>query len=105
MLLFYLFFQIGILHYPNLTLLSIHSLARKHSVPNYKLRDSVQWVGSLALTQYNEANPSHMDSSEQRQALLEHPSDWVNDFCIATLGSKQDYDKNDIVLDVYHHIL
>ena len=105
MLLFYLFFQIGILHYTNLTLVSIHSLARKHSVPNDKLRGSVQSVGWLALTQYIEGNPSPIESSEQKQALLEHPSDGVNDFCIATLGSKHGYDKNDMVLDAHNHIL
>ena len=104
MLLFYLFFKIGILHYINLSLVFIDSLASRHSIPNYKLSCSVQWVGSLALTQYDEANPDRMDSSDQKQALFEHASDCVNDFCISALASKYDYDENDIVLvDAENH--
>ena len=85
MLLFYLFFKIEILHYINLTLLSIHSLASRHSITNYTLSCSVQWIGWLALTQYNEASPSHIDSSEQKQALLVNASECVNDFLFLLL--------------------
>lgn len=80
MLLFYLFFKTGNLRYINLTLVSIHSLASRHSVPNYKLSCSLQWVGWLAFTQYTEANPSRIDSSGQKHALIGRASDCVNDF-------------------------
>ena len=85
MLLLYFFLKIGILHYINITFVSIHTLASRRDFQNYTLSCSVQWVGYLALTQYNEASPSHIDLSEQKQALLVNASECVNDFLFLLL--------------------